>query len=135
MVKTKPVNPKSLGPAIGYAHGTHHESGMVLVAGQVGGDHVGEGKWKIDKGIAAQFGKAVANVVAVVREAGGKPEDIAEMTIFIKDMRAYRASRKEIGAAWRKVMGKHYPAMTLVEVSDLFEDGALVEIKAVAFLR
>ncbi|HEX9709569.1 MAG TPA: RidA family protein [Candidatus Thermoplasmatota archaeon] len=133
MVAPRRVDPQALGPAVGYAHGMR-AGDFLFVAGQVGGSPRGDGSWALEEGMAGQFAKATENVVAVVREAGAPPERIVEMTAFVTDMAAYRAARKEIGAAWRRALGKHYPAMTLVEVRELFEPGALVEIKAVAYM-
>jgi enamine deaminase RidA (YjgF/YER057c/UK114 family) len=82
--------------------------------------------------IAAQFRQALENVVAVVAAAGGAPRDLASMTIFVTDKARYVEARKAIGAAWVEVMGKHYPAVALVEVKGLLEPEALVEIQAVA---
>jgi enamine deaminase RidA (YjgF/YER057c/UK114 family) len=128
------VNPKELGPAVGYAHGTR-AGDLLFVAGQVGGEPRGDGGWTVlPGGFAAQMEKALENVLSVVRAEGGGPEHIVDMTLFVKDMGAYRAARKELGKRWQRVMGKNYPAMTLVEVSDLFEEDALVEIRAVAAL-
>lgn len=131
MVGPTPVNPPELGPAVGYAHG-YRAGQFLFVAGQVGGSPRGDGSWAMEEGMARQFGKAIENVVRVVRAAGAGPEHIVEMTAFVTDMGAYRAARKEIGTAWRAALGKHYPAMTLVQVAELFEAGALVEVKAVA---
>jgi enamine deaminase RidA (YjgF/YER057c/UK114 family) len=133
VVSLKKVNPKALGPAVGYSHGVRHGD-TLHVAGQIGGTPKGDGSWTVRAGIAAQFEKALENVVEVVREEGGAPDSIAEMVIFVKDMEAYRKARKEIGVAWKRIFGKHYPAITMVEVSDLFEPGTLVEIRAVAAL-
>jgi enamine deaminase RidA (YjgF/YER057c/UK114 family) len=88
----------------------------------------------VSKELVPQFERALENVLEVARAAGAGPEGIAEMVVYVKDMGAYRRSRHDLGEAWKRVMGRHYPAMTLVEVSDLFEDGTLVEIRAVAVL-
>lgn len=105
-------------------------SKLVFVAGQIAWDAqqklVGAGDF------AAQFEQALANVVACVEAAGGKPSSIARLTIYVTDKRAYLASTKAIGAAYQRLVGKHYPAMALVEVAALLEDGALVEIEATA---
>ena len=82
----------------------------------------------------AQFAQTLDNVLAVVAAAGGTATDIAEMTVFVTEMRAYREARKELAAVWRERLGKHYPAMALVAVTALFEPEALVEIQAVAYL-
>ena len=73
-------------------------------------------------------------MLAVVRAAGGEPEHIGRMTVFVTDLPAYRGARAELGAVWRARMGRHYPAMALVEVRGLVEPGALVEIEATAVL-
>jgi enamine deaminase RidA (YjgF/YER057c/UK114 family) len=118
---------------VGYAHG-YRAGDFLFIAGQVGGTPRGDGSWQMEQGMAAQFARAIENVVAVARGAGAGPDSIVEMTAFVTDMAAYRAARKEIGAAWRRTLGKHYPAMTLVQVTELFEPGCLVEVKAVAFM-
>ncbi|MGE3544738.1 MAG: RidA family protein, partial [Kofleriaceae bacterium] len=82
----------------------------------------------------AQFGQALDNVIAVVRAAGGSPTDLASMTVFVTDMAAYRATRKELAAIWKLRLGKHFPAMALVAVTALFEPDAVVEIQAIAHL-
>lgn len=133
MVKVKRVNPKSLGPATGYSHGVR--AGNTLhIAGQIGGTPNGDGTWTVKKGFAAQFEKALANIVEVLRAEGATADDLVEMVILVKDMGAYRRARKPIGLAWKRVMGKNYPAITVVGVRDLFEPGTLLEIRAVAFL-
>ncbi len=134
MVNVKPVAPGSLGPALGYSHGM--QAGRLLfVAGQIGGVPTGDGRHKVvSGGLAAQFEKALRNVLIVVKEAGGSPEQVVEMTVYVTDMEAYREARKKLGGAWKKVMGRHYPAMTLVAVAGLFEAGAMVEVRAVAAL-
>jgi len=82
----------------------------------------------------AQFAQALDNVLAVVAAAGGSPESIARLVIYVTDKRDYRAGRGEVGDAYRSRMGKHFPAMALVEVRGLLEDDARVEIEAVALL-
>lgn len=89
---------------------------------------------RVDANFGAQFAQTLDNVLAVVSAAGGRAQDIAEMTVFVVDMLAYRRSRKELAAIWRERMGKHYPAMALVSVPRLFEPDAMVEIQAVAYL-
>lgn len=126
------VNPDSLAPAHGYSHGVLHEPGRILfVAGQIGWD--GQGRM-VSEELAAQFGQAVANVVEVVRAAGGEPSHIGRMTVYVKDKRDYLSKTREIGRAYREHMGKHFPAMALVQVADLLDAGALVEIEATAVI-
>ncbi len=128
------VQPAGWKPPRGYANGMLVPRGrrMLFVAGQIAWDAeqrlVGAGD------LAAQFRQALANVLAVVETAGGRPEHLVAMTVYVTDKRAYLAGAQAIGAAWRELLGKHFPAMALVEVADLLEDGALVEIQAQAAL-
>ena len=126
------LNPGSLAEPRGYNNGVLVEGGsMLFVAGQIG--------WDLERRIvsddfAGQFAQALENVLAVVREAGGEPASIARLSIFVTDKKAYLAALKNIGETYRLLMGKHYPAMTLVEVSALVEDSAKVEIEAIAVI-
>jgi enamine deaminase RidA (YjgF/YER057c/UK114 family) len=115
----------------GYANGVVGAGRVLFVAGQVGWD--AGGRFASDE-LAAQFGQALANVLAVVRAAGGGPEHVASMTVYVTDILAYRASLPAIGLAWRAQMGKVFPAMALVAVSALVEPEAVVEIQAYAVL-
>lgn len=127
-----PVNPPAWGAPLGYANGIRSED-VLYVAGQIGGEPDGKGRHRlVSPHFAPQFEKALSNFVEVVRTARGAPEDVAEMTVYVTSMAAYRDARKELGDAWKRVMGRHYPAMTLIAVSELFEPGALVEIRGVA---
>lgn len=130
------VNPPALGKPVGYAHGVR-AAGLLFVSGQVGCRVAADGVTlvPVSGDLGAQFEQALANVMEVVKAAGGEAGDLVEMTVFVKDVEAYRAARPAIGAAWKKLLGRHYPAMTLVEVSGLFEPGTLVEIRAVAATR
>lgn len=113
----------------GYANGRVGTGRAIHVAGQIGWDEHGT----MASGMVAQFARALDNVITVVRTAGGVPEDITSMTVFVADLQAYRDGVREIGAAWRERLGKHYPAMTLVEVKALLDPHALVEIQATAY--
>jgi enamine deaminase RidA (YjgF/YER057c/UK114 family) len=115
----------------GYANGVIGRGRVLFVAGQIGWD--GAGQFASGE-LAVQFGQALANVVAVVRAAGGEPDHIASMTVFVTDIAAYRASLPAIGAAWRAHMGRVFPAMALVAVTALVEPQAVVEIQAQALL-
>jgi enamine deaminase RidA (YjgF/YER057c/UK114 family) len=99
------------------------------VAGQIAWDAE---QRLVSADFAAQFRQALANVVAVVRAAGGEPNDLMSLTIYVVDKQAYMARVKELGAIWKELIGRHYPAMALVEVADLLEEGAQVEIQALA---
>ncbi len=129
----KVINPPTLGRPSGYANGVLTPPGVrvLFVAGQIGWD---ERQRLVSEDFAAQFERALRNVLEVVREAGGAPGSIGRMTVYVTDKREYLARRAELGAAWRELLGCHYPAMTLVEVKDLLEDGAKVEIEATAVL-
>jgi enamine deaminase RidA (YjgF/YER057c/UK114 family) len=107
------------------------EGRTVFVSGQIGWD--AEGRFTSDD-IAEQTAQALRNVVAVLAEAGAGPEHIARMTWYITDKRGYLAAREAIGEAYRSVMGRHYPAMSVVEVTSLMEDRAQVEIEATALV-
>lgn len=118
----------------GYSNGvTVAGAGSLLfVAGQIAWDAqqklVGGGDF------AAQFAQTLRNVVSVVNAAGGDPRHIVRMTIYVTSKREYLAATSAVGNAWREIIGKHYPAMALVEVAGLLEEGALVEIEATAVL-
>jgi NAD(P)-dependent dehydrogenase (short-subunit alcohol dehydrogenase family) len=129
----RPVNPDSLGPPRGYSNGMLHQSGRTLfVAGQVAWDR----DHRIVGGddLAAQFDAALANVLSVVEGAGGRADQIGRLRIYVTDRERYRACLADVGRAYRRRMGSHYPAMALVEVRRLLEEGALVEIEAEAIL-
>jgi enamine deaminase RidA (YjgF/YER057c/UK114 family) len=127
------INPASLGPPVGYSNGVMTEPGtrLLFIAGQVGWN---EQQKVISEDFVEQFDRALANVVAVVTEAGGRPEQIARLTIYVTDKDEYDARTREIGERYRTQMGKHFPAMVLVEVKSLLDDAAKVEIEAIAAL-
>jgi enamine deaminase RidA (YjgF/YER057c/UK114 family) len=113
----------------GYSNGIAAEGTLVFVAGQIGWNARGEIE---SDDFVTQARQALANVVAVLAEAGAGPAHITRLTWYITDKQAYRAAQRELGRAYREVIGAHYPAMTLVQVSALLEDRALVEIEATA---
>lgn len=115
----------------GYANGTITRGRTLHVAGQVG--WTPEGVFE-KKDFVGQFEQALANVVAVVEAAGGKPDQIARLTIYVTDLDAYRNHPKEIGEAWRRRLGKVFPAMALIGIAGLVERDAMVEIEAVVAL-
>ena len=114
----------------GYSNGVSARGRLVFTAGQVGWDAQGN----FPDTLAGQVELALGNVVAVLAEAGAGPEHLARLTWFIADRQAYLDARAEIGAAYRRVLGRHYPAMSLVEVSALVESKALVEVEATAVI-
>ena len=126
------INPEALGQPRGYSNGLLFEGGSLLfIAGQVGWDreHI-----IVSDDFAVQFAQALENVLAVVREAGGGPTNIARLLILVTDKDEYTSRLRDVGSAYRQLMGKHFPAMTLVEVSALLEHLAKVEIEAVAVI-
>jgi enamine deaminase RidA (YjgF/YER057c/UK114 family) len=120
------------GPAPkGYVNGRIGRGQALHIAGQVG--------WKNGvfeaKDLVGQFAQALDNVLSVLAAAHGHIEDIAEMTMYVTDIAAYRGARKQLGPIWRDRFGSHYPAMALVAVTALVEPEAVVEIQAVAYLE
>lgn len=133
MANTKVIQPSGWARPKGYSNGIVAEGKMLFIAGQIGWDATKEDA-KVKGDFAAQFDLALANVVRVLREAGGLPEHLARVTVYVTDKKAYVAAMKEVGQSWRKYIGPVYPAMSLVQVADLLEDGAMVEIEATAAL-
>jgi len=113
----------------GYANGVAAQGRLVFVSGMIGWNDNGE--FESDD-FAGQARQALLNVVAVLREAGARPEHIVRMTWYVVDKREYLAASAALGAAYREIIGAHYPAMTAVEVRALIEDRARVEIEATA---
>lgn len=127
------LQPAQWGQPVGYSNGMALAPGrLVFTAGQVGWDAVSERFPHAD--LASQFELALRNVVALVAEAGGKAEHIVRITAYCTDKAEYQAARKEIGAGWRRVMGRHYPTMTMVFISALYEDAAKIELEATAVI-
>lgn len=123
------LHPAGWKAAKGYANGIVAEGRTVYVGGQIGwtGDQIFEAK-----DLAGQIRQTLQNVVDIVREAGGAPEHIVKMTWYITSKSDYLANLKAVGDAYRGVMGKHFPAMAMVQVAALIEDEAQVEIEAIA---
>ena len=113
------------------SHGLRGRGELLFVAGQIGWTREGR---IVSGDLIAQFAQALGNVLDVVTAAGGTPESIARLTLYVTSRVEYRQCRKALGEAYRERMGKHYPAMTLVEVRALLEDDAKVEIEATAVL-
>ena len=129
--RLQPVNPESMVTPRGYSHGMKGNGDLVFVAGQVGWDGQGH---MVPGDFVAQFAQALDNVLEVVWKAGGGPNSVARLVIYVTDKAEYRRLQKEIGAAYRARMGKHFPAMVLVEVKALLEDDAKVEIEGTAIV-
>ncbi|HEU4646840.1 MAG TPA: RidA family protein [Burkholderiales bacterium] len=116
----------------GFANGIAVKGGTtVYIAGQVG--FTGQGEWR-EKDFAGQFRQAMQNILEVLAQAGGKPEHLVRLTWYVLDKAEYLASLKDVGAAYRELMGKHYPVMAVVQVSALVEDAARLEIEATAVI-
>jgi enamine deaminase RidA (YjgF/YER057c/UK114 family) len=128
------INPEALGAPRGWNNGLLAPAGgrVLFIAGQTARDGSGQVP---AADFASQFDRALGNVLAVLRQAGGEPGDIGRFTIYVTDMAEYRGSLKPLGEAYRRRMGTHYPAMALVEVTSLVDAQALVEIEATAVLR
>lgn len=127
------VNPSSLGEPRGWNHGMLAPSGgrTLFVAGMTASDESGRVE---PADFVKQFDRALANVLVVVREAGGEPSHVGRLTIYVTDMAAYRASLAALGRAYRERMGRHFPAIALVAVRELVDEHAVVEIEATAVL-
>jgi enamine deaminase RidA (YjgF/YER057c/UK114 family) len=125
------VQPAHFAKPRGYANGIVARGRTLYVAGQIGWEH--DGSFASDD-LATQFGRALDHVLDVVRAAGGAPEHLVRMTVYVTDLPAYRGSLRAIGEAWRARLGRHYPAMALVGVAGLVEPRAKVEIEATAVL-
>ena len=129
----KLINPESLGAPRGYSNGVLTEAGgrLLFVAGQIGWN---ENQTLVSGDFVEQFDRALANVLAVVEEAGGQSEQIVRMVVYITNRLEYVEHTRSVGERYRARMGKHFPAMVLVEVSGLLDPAAKVEIEAVAVL-
>ena len=124
--------PPGWAPPIGYANGIAADAGrIVFIAGQVG--------WNAQQqfesaDIVPQFEQALKNVLAVLAQAGGQPQHICRITAYCCDKPGYLAARAQIGKTWRELMGKHFPAMSMIFVSDLLDDPGKIELEATAVL-
>jgi enamine deaminase RidA (YjgF/YER057c/UK114 family) len=124
--------PDGWAPPIGYANGIAVDAGrIVFVAGQVGWD--AQQKFQSED-IAPQFDQALANIIDVLAKAGARPQHICRMTAYCCDKPAYLAARREMGAIWRRHMGTHYPAMSMIFVSDLLDSPGKIELEATAVI-
>lgn len=128
----KIINPEGWAPAKGYANGVLTEDGTLYVGGQIGwtAEQVFEAKDFI-----GQMEQALRNIMDVVTTAGGTAEDITRLTWYVTDKKVYLAHQREVGETYRKVLGRHFPAMTMVVVSALIEDEAQLEIEATAVIK
>jgi enamine deaminase RidA (YjgF/YER057c/UK114 family) len=127
----KILQPRGWKPPIGYANGIESAGRMVFVAGQVGWN---DQQVFESEALAIQFEQALKNVIAVLAEAGARPEHVCRMTAYCCDKPAYLAARSELGAIWRRYMGRHYPAMSMIFVSDLLDAPGKIELEATAVI-
>lgn len=125
------VHPEGWKPAKGYANGMIAEGRMLFIAGQIGWD--AEQKFQ-HHDFFGQMKQSLMNVAAVLQAAGGKPEDLVRMTWYVTDKKFYSENQKQVGEVYRSIFGYHFPTMTMIVVSALTEDEALVEIEATAVL-
>ena len=123
--------PQGWAPPVGYANGIEARGRVVFVAGQVGWD--AQQKFH-SADLVPQFEQALKNVLAVLAEAGGRPEHIGRMTAYCCDKPAYLAARPQLGRIWRALMGKHFPAMSMIFVSDLLDAPGKIELEATAVI-
>jgi len=122
--------PEGWAPPIGYANGIAVDAGrIVFVAGQVGWD--AQQHFQSEE-IAPQFDQALRNIIDVLAQAGAKPHHICRLTAYCCDKPAYLAARRELGAIWRRLMGNHYPAMSMIFVADLLDSPGKIELEATA---
>lgn len=122
MSRHRIVNPPELGSPSGFSHAVVGDGRTVHLAGQIGAGTT----------FAEQFDDAARRLVVALRAAGGQPEDLVSLQVFVTDVGAYKAARPAIGQAWRAHFGDHYPAMGLFGIDELFEPGAQVELMGVA---
>jgi enamine deaminase RidA (YjgF/YER057c/UK114 family) len=125
------LQPPGWARARGFSNGIAASGKLVFVAGQIG--WTGECKWE-SWDFAGQFRQALQNILAVLKEAGGEPQHIVRLTWYVLDKQEYLSSLKEVGTSYRELMGRHYPAMAVVQVSGLVEDDARLEIEATAVI-
>jgi enamine deaminase RidA (YjgF/YER057c/UK114 family) len=127
----KILQPPGWARAKGYSNGISAKGRLVFIAGQVG--WTGQGEWK-EKGFAGQFRQTLQNILAILAQDGGKPEHIVRLTWYVIDKEEYLKALMGVGVAYRELMGRHYPAMAVVQVGGLIESEARLEIEATAVI-
>jgi enamine deaminase RidA (YjgF/YER057c/UK114 family) len=115
----------------GFSNGISCQGRLVFIGGQIGWS--GQREW-LDRSFAGQFRQALKNILDILAQAGGRPEHLVRLTWYVLDRKEYLASLMELGAAYRELMGRHYPTMAVVQVSGLVEDAARLEIEATAVI-
>ena len=124
MSRHRIVNPPELGEPSGFSHAVVADGRIVHLAGQIGAGAT----------LVEQFDDAARRLIVALRSAGGEPEDLVSLQVFVTDVEAYKAAQPALGAVWRAHFGRHYPAMGLFGITELFESGALLELMGVAVL-
>ncbi len=125
------INPVELAPAAGFSHAVvTHAGHTVWLAGQNGTDS--QGRILAPGELAPQLDQALANLLTALAAAGGEPQDLVQLRIYVSDAAAYRAARPELGAIWRRHFGRYYPAITMLAVSGFYDPAAVVEVDGVA---
>ncbi|HEX3005337.1 MAG TPA: RidA family protein [Angustibacter sp.] len=125
------VNPPALAAPVGFSHAVVGEGRIVVLAGQTALD--GEGR-VVPGDVVQQFEVALGNLLAALEAAGGRPDQLAGLTVYAVDLADYRSRARDIGAVWRRLVGRDYPAMAGIGVSRLWDDDALVEVQGIAIL-
>jgi enamine deaminase RidA (YjgF/YER057c/UK114 family) len=125
------INPPELGRPSGFSHAVVGEGRTVFLAGQTALDASGS---IVGNGVVEQFERALGNLLAALHAAGGEPEHLASLTVYIVDMEDYRAHAAEIGQVWKRLVGREYPAMAGIGISRLWDEEALVEVQGFAVL-
>jgi enamine deaminase RidA (YjgF/YER057c/UK114 family) len=127
------INPESLGAPSGYSHGVLADANgkLLFISGQIAWN---EKQKIVSDDFVEQFDRALANVVTVIRDAGAQPQHLVRLVVYVTNKIEYRARTREVGERYRKYMGKHFPAMVLVEVAGLLDDLAKVEIEGMALI-
>jgi len=125
------IHPSGWLPAKGYANGMLTKDGTLHIGGQIGWD---ENKQFVEGGFIPQMSQALRNIAAIVETAGGQISDVTRLTWFVTNKAEYVAHQAEVGRVYRDVFGKHFPAMSMIIVSGLVEDDALIEIEATAYI-
>ena len=131
MADLERINPSSLATPSGFSHAVVARGTTIHLAGQTGMDASGA---IVAGGVVAQFEQALGNLLTALREAGGFPDGLASLTVYIVDMDDYRAHAREIGEVWKRLVGTHYPAMAGIGVARLWDADALVEVQGYAVL-
>jgi enamine deaminase RidA (YjgF/YER057c/UK114 family) len=125
------VNPESLAPPAGFAHAVVGEGTVVVLAGQTALDVEGH---VVGADVVEQFEVALSNLLTALAAAGGRPDQLAGLTVYAVDLADYRAHARQIGEVWRRLVGRDYPAMAGIGISRLWDDAALVELQGLAIL-